>query len=112
MTDIDDHSGMSEDELLAAEYVLGVLAGADRAAAERLFQRDANFAAMVAAWEQRLTPWAREIADVSPPPQVWEAIAAALPAGRRCLARAFGKASPSGAALRSPARSLPRASRW
>jgi anti-sigma-K factor RskA len=84
MTDIDDHSGksedLSEDELLAAEYVLGVLAGVDRAAAERLLQRDANFAAMVAAWEQRLTPWAREIADVSPPPQVWEAIAAALPA--------------------------------
>ena len=79
MTDIDDHSSMSEDELLAAEYVLGVLAGADRAAAERLLQRDAKFAAMVAAWEQRLTPWAREIADVSPPPQVWEAIAAALP---------------------------------
>jgi len=70
MTDIDDHSSMSEDELLAAEYVLGVLAGADRAAAERLLQRDAKFAAMVAAWEQRLTPWAREIADVSPPPQV------------------------------------------
>ena len=80
MTDIDDHSSMSEDELLAAEYVLGVLAGADRAAAERLLQRDAKFAAMVAAWEQRLTPWAREIADVSPPPQVWEAIATALPA--------------------------------
>jgi anti-sigma-K factor RskA len=80
MTDIDDHSSMSEDELLAAEYVLGVLAGADRAAAERLLQRDAKFAAMVAAWEQRLTPWAREIADVSPPPQVWDAIAAALPA--------------------------------
>ena len=83
MTDIDDHSSMSEDELLAAEYVLGVLAGADRAAAERLLQRDAKFAAMVAAFEQRLTPWAREIADVSPPPQVWEAIAAALPAPPR-----------------------------
>jgi anti-sigma-K factor RskA len=82
MTDIDDHSSMSEDELLAAEYVLGLLAGADRAAAERRLQRDAKFAAMVAAWEQRLTPWAREIADVSPPPQVWEAIAAALLAPR------------------------------
>ena len=85
MSDTNDDSGkpfedLSEDELLAAEYALGVLAGTDRAAAQRLLERDGNFARMVAEWEQRLAPWASEIAEVSPPPQVWEAIAAALPA--------------------------------
>ena len=80
MSDTNDHSALPDDELLAAEYALGVLTGTDRAAAQRLLERDRNFARMVAAWEQRLAPWAGEIAEVSPPPQVWEAIAAALPA--------------------------------
>ncbi len=79
MSDATDHN-LPEDELLAAEYALGVLAGPDRAAAQRLLERDAKFAAMVAAWEERLAPWAGEIAEVAPPPQVWERIAAALPA--------------------------------
>ena len=34
---------------------------------------------MVAAWDQRLAPWAGEIDEVAPPPQVWERIAASLP---------------------------------
>jgi anti-sigma-K factor RskA len=80
MSDTNDHSALPEDELLAAEYALGVLAGTDRAAAQRLRERDRNFARMVAEWEQRLAPWAGEIAEVPPPPQVWDAIAAALPA--------------------------------
>lgn len=80
MTNTLDHNGMPDDELLAAEYALGVLEGPDRAAAERLLQRDAKFATMVAAWEERLAPWAGEIADVTPPTQVWESIVAALPA--------------------------------
>lgn len=79
MSDAQDHNALPDDELLAAEYALGVLADAERAAAERLLQRDQRFAAMVAAWEERLTPWAVEIAEVSPPPQLWEAISAALP---------------------------------
>lgn len=80
MSDTNDHSALPEDELLAAEYALGVLAGTDRVAAQRLLERDRNFARMVTEWEQRLAPWAGEIAEVSPPPQVWETIAAALPA--------------------------------
>lgn len=83
MSDTSDHNakfeGLPDDELLAAEYALGVLAGTDRAAAQRLIERDRNFARMVADWEQRLAPWAGEIAEVAPPPQVWEGIAAALP---------------------------------
>jgi anti-sigma-K factor RskA len=80
MSDVQDHSGFSGDELLAAEYALGVLAGADRAAAERRMARDRGFAALVAAWEQRLAPWAAELAEVAPPSDMWHRIAAELPA--------------------------------
>jgi anti-sigma-K factor RskA len=82
MSDVRDHSDFSGDELLAAEYALGVLAGADRTAAERRMARDRAFAAMVAAWEQRLAPWADEIADVAPPADMWDRIATELPAQR------------------------------
>jgi anti-sigma-K factor RskA len=80
MSDTSDHNALPDDELLAAEFALGVLAGTDRAAAQRLIERDRNFARMVTEWEQRLAPWAGEIAEVAPPPQVWDAITAALPA--------------------------------
>lgn len=78
MSEPTDHT--PEDEYLAAEYALGVLAGADRAGAERRIARDRGFALLVADWEQRLEPWAAEIEEIAPPPQVWERIAAALPA--------------------------------
>ena len=52
MSDMTDQ--MPEDELLAAEIALGVLAGAAREAAERRIARDRGFALMVAAWEERL----------------------------------------------------------
>ena len=78
MSDVQDHSGLPEDELIAAEYALGVLAGTERAAAERRIERDPTFANLVAAWEQRLAPLAEEIATVAPPPHVWDRIAAAL----------------------------------
>jgi len=79
MSDIQDH-GVPEDEWLAAEFVLGVLSGTERAAAQRLLERDGNFARMVAGWEEKLAPWAGEIEEVAAPPQVWDRIAAALPA--------------------------------
>lgn len=80
MTDATDHSALPEPELIAAEYALGVLEGAERAAAAARAAREPAFARMVEAWEERLAPWAGEIADVTPPPQVWDRIAAALPA--------------------------------
>jgi anti-sigma-K factor RskA len=79
MSEATDHSGLSGDELIAAEYALGVLAGAERADAARRVAREPGFARMVAAWEERLTPWAAEIADVSPPLALWARIADALP---------------------------------
>ena len=80
MSDTFDHSGMPEDERLAAEYALGVLAGAERAEAAQRVARETSFAALVAQWETRLAPWAGEIDEVAPPPQVWDRIASALPA--------------------------------
>ncbi|HYC17574.1 MAG TPA: anti-sigma factor [Pseudolabrys sp.] len=80
MTDTFDHSSLPEDELLAAEYALGVLSGADRSTAQQRVARDRAFALMVADWEQRLAPWAAEIGDVAPSPQLWQQIATALPA--------------------------------
>jgi anti-sigma-K factor RskA len=80
MSDIHDHSGPHDDELVAAEYALGVLSGAERADAERRLAREPAFARLVSAWEQRLAPLAAEIDEVSPSPQVWSRIAAALPA--------------------------------
>jgi anti-sigma-K factor RskA len=79
MSDIGDHSALPDDELLAAEYALGVLAEDERAAAARRAARERAFAELVAQWEQRLAPWAAEIAEVTPPAQVWERILARLP---------------------------------
>lgn len=80
MNEPTDHRGVPDDDLLAAEYVLGVLSGTDRAAAVRLRERDRNFALLVAAWEERLAPWTAGIAEVPAPPHVWDRIAASLPA--------------------------------
>ena len=82
MSEVVDHNGLPEDEWLAAEYALGVLTGAERAEAARRVASDRSFASMVAAWQHRLAPWAGEIEEVAPPPHVWDAIAAALPAPR------------------------------
>jgi anti-sigma-K factor RskA len=83
MTDVDDHEEISPNELLAAEYALGVLAGTERTAAAQRVARDRAFAALVAAWQERLAPWTAELQEVAPPPQVWERIAAQLSSARR-----------------------------
>jgi anti-sigma-K factor RskA len=76
----DDHSDLSGDELLAAEYALGVLGRAERLAAQARVEHEHAFAALVAVWEARFAPWAAEMTEVPPPPQIWERIAAAIPA--------------------------------
>ena len=80
MSDTLDHSGLPEDDLLAAELALGVLEGGERITAVQRAARDRAFALLVEAWEQRLAPWAAEIREVSPPPEVWDRISSALPA--------------------------------
>jgi anti-sigma-K factor RskA len=82
MTDTRDHIDPPDDDTLAAEYVLGVLPAAERAAVERRMAREAGFASLVSSWERRLVPWTDEIAPVQPPHDVWNRISAALPAQR------------------------------
>ena len=83
MTDVDNHEALSPNELLAAEYALGVLAGTERTAAAQRVARDRAFAALVAAWVERLAPWTAELPEVAPRPQVWERIAAQLSGAQR-----------------------------
>jgi len=65
-------------EMLAAEYVLGVLDAAEAAEAERRIAADPAFAAEVAAWERRLMPLASLAAPLSPPDAVWARIEASI----------------------------------
>jgi anti-sigma-K factor RskA len=66
-------------DLLAAEFVLGLLdSDAHRAAARRL-DSDPGFAVAVEAWERRLTALALQIEPVTPGVDVWPAIARRLP---------------------------------
>jgi anti-sigma-K factor RskA len=58
---------IDENDLLAAEYALGVLEGADRRRAEGLIKQSPAFAARFAAWEARLSPLADEIDPVPAP---------------------------------------------
>lgn len=58
---------MPDREGLAAEYVLGTLPHAERLAAEALIAADANFAALVAEWEARLSPLNQGYRPETPP---------------------------------------------
>jgi anti-sigma-K factor RskA len=55
------------DGTLAAEYVLGVLPAAERAAAARRIETDRGFAMLVEAWEDRLSPLNAAYEEVEPP---------------------------------------------
>jgi hypothetical protein len=65
-------------DALAAEYVLGTLAGAARARFERLLARDPDLADHVRAWEQRLGALVAALPPVPPPDRVRRAIEARL----------------------------------
>jgi len=58
---------LDENELLAAEYVLGVLDAADRARVQNMAKTSPAFAQRIAAWEARLAPLADDIAPVPAP---------------------------------------------
>ena len=75
-------SDLPDNDLLAAEYVLGALEGDERREAERLLATDPAFARSVAVWQQRLTPLAAQIAPAAPPANLWGRIEATDPATR------------------------------
>jgi anti-sigma-K factor RskA len=81
---------MSEDDtidpggggnMIAAEYVLGVLGASERREVERRLAHEPELAAEVAFWEERLAGLADGITPVTPPPEAWSAIEAMLSAG-------------------------------
>ncbi|MDX3908516.1 MAG: anti-sigma factor [Sphingobium sp.] len=63
---------------LAAELALGVLTGAEKAAALRLQLADPAFAEEVTAWDKRLAPLYLDFAEQAPPPETWRGISARL----------------------------------
>ncbi|RWA72111.1 anti-sigma factor [Mesorhizobium sp.] len=62
------------DDLIAAEYVLGVLAADERQIASRRIDTETAFARLVDAWEARFAPMAAAYAAVEPPASVKAAI--------------------------------------
>lgn len=55
------------DDMVAAEYVLGVTPAHERQDVARRIASDAEFARLVDAWEMRLSPLARDYDEVPPP---------------------------------------------
>lgn len=62
------------DDMLAAEYVLGVLPAEERQAAGRRADSETEFARLVDAWEARLAPLASAYPEIEPPASVKPAI--------------------------------------
>jgi anti-sigma-K factor RskA len=60
-----------DDDVLACEFVLGVLSGAERRAAQARSQADPDFAVRIAGWEQRFAPWLSEVAPAHVPEELW-----------------------------------------
>ncbi|OCK58232.1 anti-sigma factor [Bradyrhizobium sp. LMTR 3] len=69
----------SEDHIaLAAEYALGTLDADERAQVETMMAVDAEYGALVHAWEYRLGVLNQMVGSVEPRPIVWENIKAAI----------------------------------
>lgn len=63
-----------DDDLLAGEYVLGTLDPATHGEASARRVTDADFAAAVTAWEERLSPIEEHFAGIEPPSGLWPAV--------------------------------------
>jgi anti-sigma-K factor RskA len=66
------------DDVLAGEFVLGVLDTAQRRQAQARMETDRAFAERVEEWERRFAPLLSHIQPVEAPPQVWAAVCARL----------------------------------
>ncbi len=64
-------AGPPDDDVLAGELVLGVLSGPERAQLQARGEREPDFAARIAAWERRLSPWLSGYAAVTTPAHLW-----------------------------------------
>ena len=94
-------SGTEDDQdLLAAEYVLGVLESSEREDVVRRADRDDALGAAIIAWENRLAPLAVLVAPVAPPTALWPRVEAscglvAAPLSRAPLSRPARPSEPS-----------------
>jgi len=69
----------TEDHIaLAAEYALGTLDADERAQVETMMSVDAEFTAIVQAWEFRLGVLNQMVGSVEPPAELWERIRTAI----------------------------------
>jgi anti-sigma-K factor RskA len=75
MTVTDDNEPeRRSDDLVAAEYVLGVLPADERRAASRRIETDPAFARLADAWEARFAPLGSAYPDAAPPESIKAAI--------------------------------------
>jgi anti-sigma-K factor RskA len=96
----DTFTPREEDEALAAEYVLGVQDMPDRMATEARIKSDPAFAALVTAWEIRLSPLNDDIAETPAPNLLPQIEARLFPAPARPAKRGlFWLFAPMAAAI-------------
>ena len=69
-----DYSRPERADRLAAEYALGTLRGRARRRFEALLPAHPALRRAVAQWQWRLEPLVSSVAEVEPPPRVWQAI--------------------------------------
>ncbi|WJS84166.1 anti-sigma factor [Paracoccus sp. TOH] len=74
MSDTDMDHGPDGDDILAAEFALGVLPTDEQAALARRVETDAAFARLVGEWEDRLSPLSEGFLPVDLPPAVKRAL--------------------------------------
>jgi anti-sigma-K factor RskA len=92
MTDTSNMSpgpGGEDRDARIAEYAIGTLAGADRAAFEAELARDESLRRDVAAWSERLQPLADSVAPVAPPLALRDRILARIGGAEEHAARPF-----------------------
>ena len=67
-----------DDRMLAAEFVLGFLEGAEQAEAERRLESDADFVREVEAWRVRFAAFDDSTAPEEPAADLWHRIETAI----------------------------------
>jgi anti-sigma-K factor RskA len=78
MSENDAMDSVDDGNLIAAEYVLGVLSSVERREFERRLSLEPALVSEMAYWEEWLTGLADTVAPVSPPETVWSRIETAI----------------------------------
>ena len=69
-----ENEGANRDDVIAGEFVLGVLSAKDRASVKARLKTDQAFAQKIAHWEQHFSALNDDFEPVAPPPQVFSTI--------------------------------------